>query len=134
MMREYEAVLKAAGDPNRVRLLKMLEGGEMCVCQLVAALSLAQSTVSKHLALLHAAGLVEQRKEGRWVQVRLAKTAVNDYAQPLLRLLQEWLQDDEVIKNDARRIFQIKRMPAESLCCAKAAELVDAALARKGTK
>jgi predicted transcriptional regulator len=110
----------------------MLENGEMCVCQLVAALALAQSTVSKHLALLHAAGLVEQQKEGRWVHVRLSEAAVNEYAQPLLTLLRSWLKDDEVITNDAQRIAQIRRMPAESLCCENAAALVDEALMKRG--
>ncbi|NIM04216.1 MAG: ArsR family transcriptional regulator, partial [Armatimonadetes bacterium] len=43
MLRDYEAVLKAAADPNRARILKMLEGGEMCVCQIVTALELSQS-------------------------------------------------------------------------------------------
>ena len=42
MLRDYEAVLKAAADPNRARILKMLEGGELCVCQIVAALHLSQ--------------------------------------------------------------------------------------------
>lgn len=129
MLREYEAVLKAVADRNRVRLLKMLGGGEMCVCQLVAALGLAQSTVSKHLALLHAAGLVEQRKEGRWVHVRLSESAVNEYTQPLLKLLRSWLNDDEAIRSDARRVAQIRRMPVETLCCANPAEVVDRELA-----
>ena len=46
-IREYESVMKAIADPTRVRILKILEGGEMCVCQIIAILSLGQSTVSK---------------------------------------------------------------------------------------
>ena len=117
MLRDYEMVLKAAADPNRARILKMLEGGEMCVCQIVATLGLSQSTVSKHLALLRAAGLVEERKEGRWVHFRLAQSAVNQYALPLLSLLHGWLAKDPVILADAKRVKQLRRMPVDELCC-----------------
>ena len=116
MLRDYEAVLKAAADPNRARILKMLERGEMCVCQIVATLELSQSTVSKHLALLRAAGLVEERKEGRWVHLRLADNPVNDYALPLLSLLQGWLAKDVKIREDGKRAGRIRRIPVEQLC------------------
>ncbi len=116
MLTEYEAVLKAAADPNRARILKMLEGGEMCVCQIVAALGLSQSTISKHLFLLRMAGLIEERKEGRWVHFRLAKTITNEYAQPLLSLLRGWLKKDATLRADAERVAQIRRLPVERLC------------------
>jgi len=116
MLRAYEAVLKAAADPNRARVLKMLEVGELCVCQIVAALDLSPSTVSKHLSLLRAAGLVEERKEGRWVHFRLAEQAANDYALPLLSLLRAWLRKDPVIRADRATVSRIRRMPVEELC------------------
>jgi DNA-binding transcriptional ArsR family regulator len=125
MLRDYEAVLKAAADPNRARILKMLEGGELCVCQIVAALNLSQSTVSKHLSLLHAAGLVEQRKVGRWVHLRLGEGAVNEYAQPLLALLRGWLNKDAAVKADAARVRRIRRTPVEELCCPNPGEALD---------
>jgi len=117
MLRDYEAVLKAAADPNRARILKMLEGGELCVCQIVAALHLSQSTVSKHLSLLRTAGLVEERKVGRWVHFRLGELAVNDYAQPLLALLRGWLAKDATVNADAQRVRRIRKTPVEDLCC-----------------
>ena len=116
MLRDYEAVLKAAADPNRARILKMLERGELCVCQIVATLELSQSTVSKHLSLLRAAGLVEERKKGRWVHFRLADTPVNDYALPVLSLLRGWLGKDATIREDGKRAGQIRRIPVETLC------------------
>jgi DNA-binding transcriptional ArsR family regulator len=116
MLRQYEAVLKAAGDPSRARILKMLESGEMCVCQIVAALKLSQSTISKHLSLLRAAGLVDERKEGRWVYFRLADSSVNAYAQALLALIRRWLKEDAVVLQDAQRVAEIRKMPAEQLC------------------
>ncbi len=129
MLRDYEAVLKAAADPNRVRILKMLEGGELCACQIVAALGLSSSTVSKHLSLLHAAGLVDERKAGRWVHFRLAEVAVNGYAQSLLGLLRGWLNRDTTVRADGERVRRIRKMPAESLCCPNPAAVVDRLLA-----
>ncbi len=129
MLRAYEAVLKAAADPNRVRILKMLEGGELCVCQIVAALNLSQSTVSKHLSLLHAAGLVEERKIGRWVHFRLGEAAINEYAQPMLALLRGWLGKDATVKTDAERVKRIRKMPVEELCCPNPGGALDRILA-----
>lgn len=65
-------VTKALGDVQRLRILSLLERGELCVCQIIEVLGLAPSTVSKHLSLLSAAGLLEMRKEGRWAYYRLA--------------------------------------------------------------
>ena len=116
MLRDYEAALKAAADPNRARVLKMLEGGELCVCQIVAVLGLSQSTVSRHLSLLRGAGLVEERKEGRWVHFRLAEERVNEYALPLLSLVRQWMKEDAIIRTDAEKLARIRRMPVEELC------------------
>jgi len=116
MLRDYEAVLKAAADPSRARVLKMLEAGELCVCQMVAVLGLSPSTVSRHLSLLRAAGLVEERKAGKWVHFRLAEARLNDYALSLLRLLGGWLREDGLIREDARKAGRIRRIPVEQLC------------------
>jgi DNA-binding transcriptional ArsR family regulator len=129
MLRDYEAVLKAAADPNRARILKMLEGGELCVCQIVAALNLSQSTVSKHLSLLHAAGLVEERKTGRWVHFRLGEEAINEYARPLLALIAGWLNKDATVNADAERVTRIRKTPVEELCCPNPGEALDRLLA-----
>ena len=61
-MRETLRVTKALSDLQRVRILMLLRGGELCVCQIVEVLALAPSTISKHLSLLSAAGLVDWRK------------------------------------------------------------------------
>lgn len=123
MLCDYEAVLKAAAGPTRARILKMLEGGELCVCQIVAVLRLSQSTVSKHLSLLRAAGLVEERKDGRWIHFRLAEQGVNEYALPLLSLVRTWLQRDPVLLRDEERAARIRRMSAEELCALSPAAL-----------
>ena len=72
-MRDLMAVIKALADENRVRILMALGPGELCVCQIVELLGLAPSTVSKHMAILKQARLVDSRKEGRWMFYRLAE-------------------------------------------------------------
>ena len=58
---------KALADETRLRILKLLETREMCVCELMVALGLTQPTASHHLGLLENAHLVKRRKEGKWV-------------------------------------------------------------------
>jgi DNA-binding transcriptional ArsR family regulator len=70
-MRDFIRITKALADPNRVRVLLALKRRELCVCQISELLQLAPSTISKHLSLLHLAGLIESRKSERWVFYRL---------------------------------------------------------------
>lgn len=72
-MREIVKVLKALADETRLRLLKVLMRGEFCVCELVDALEVNQSNLSRHLAVLKNAGLVSDRKEGLWVYYTVDK-------------------------------------------------------------
>src|SRR5262252_3479152 len=67
-----EALFKALGDATRLRILALLVGGEICVCDIHDALRLPQPTVSRHLAYLRREGLVETRREGLWIHYRLA--------------------------------------------------------------
>ena len=65
-------LFKALSDETRLRILALLRGGELCVCDLMAILDLPQSTVSRHLAYLRNAGLVDDRRQGVWMFYRLA--------------------------------------------------------------
>lgn len=64
---------KALSEPLRVRIMVLLTEGELCVCDLTEVLSLPQSTVSRHMGRLKAAGLVDDRREGKWVHYQLAR-------------------------------------------------------------
>ena len=79
-MRDFELALKAAGDPTRTRILKLLEGGGLCGCQVQAVLGIAPSTISKHLAILRNAGLVEDRRDGKWIEYALTPEGRNPFA------------------------------------------------------
>ncbi|AKB41394.1 ArsR/SmtB family transcription factor [Methanosarcina mazei] len=69
-------IFKALADPNRLKIVKLLKEGELCACELTIALSSSQSTVSHHLSVLKSAGLVKERKEGKWSYFRLSEGAV----------------------------------------------------------
>ena len=112
-MKVFIKVMKALSDTNRVKLLKMLQEREMCVCEIQAALTIAQPTVSKHLKILEDAGLVERQKDGLWVNYSLSNGSRSPYAASLLGNLRHWLNEDPVIRDLVGRSEEIRR---EDLC------------------
>jgi ArsR family transcriptional regulator len=112
-MKDFVRVMKALSDPNRVAILKMLENKVMCVCELVAALELAQPTVSKHLKVLEDAGLVDSRKEGVWVNYHLSDGKQGPYVAAILGNLRHWLEDDPRIAELVEKLPLIQR---ENIC------------------
>jgi ArsR family transcriptional regulator len=115
-MRDFELALKAAGDPTRTRILKLLEGGGLCGCQVQLVLRLAPSTVSKHLAMLKIAGLVEDQRDGKWIQYALSPEAKNPHARDILAMLRGPLDRDPTVMADRRRLREIKAIPLAKLC------------------
>jgi ArsR family transcriptional regulator, arsenate/arsenite/antimonite-responsive transcriptional repressor len=115
-MRKLMAILKALADENRVRALVALHPKELCVCQLVELLRLAPSTVSKHMAILKQAGLVEGRKEGRWMFYRLTEHDASVEAKELTSLVCQLLADDPLRHEDAKRMKQVLKMDRDDLC------------------
>ena len=106
-------VLKALGHPVRLRIAAMLRGGELCVCQMTAVLDLAASTVSAHLTDLKRAGLVQERKDGRWVLHRLMQDAAAvAHLEPVWRSIAR----DPQVEADARLLRELRRVPVEELC------------------
>lgn len=115
-MRDLMAVVKALADENRLRVLVFLGDGELCVCQIIELLGLAPSTVSKHLTILYQAGLLDSRKQGRWVHYRLAR-AGSPAVREAIRFVRKCLKDDPLTLRDGRRVKQVCRMSLEELCC-----------------
>ena len=83
-LRPLVGTLKALAHPVRLRILALLRGGELCVCEVAEVLSLAPSTVSEHLTALRRSGVVREWKVGRWVHVALSDEAS---ARPMLEAL-----------------------------------------------
>ena len=92
-MKKFVKVMKALSDPNRVKIIKLLQHKMMCVCELQGALGISQPTVSKHLKILEEAGLVGYTKDGLWVNYRLSDGSDSPYAASLLGNLRHWLND-----------------------------------------
>ena len=116
MLETFETVAKAVADPNRVRIMKLLDWGELCVCQITAVLDLAPATVSKHLAALKTAGLLQQRREGKWVYYRLAEREFNPHAPRFLALVRASLDDDPTLAEDRRVLARVNALPLQVLC------------------
>lgn len=116
MLETFETVAKAIADPSRVRILKLLESGELCVCQITTVLDLAPATVSKHLAGLKTAGLLQQRRDGKWVYYRLAERDFNAHARPFLDLVRSSLKDDPTTAEDRRVLALVNAVPVQVLC------------------
>ena len=74
-VRPWSRLLRAVADETRLRIVALLAEGELCVCHVEAALALPQPTVSRHLGVLRAAGVVDARRDGTWVYYRLAPAA-----------------------------------------------------------
>ena len=111
-MKSFLKVMKALSDPNRVKIIKLLQQKEMCVCELQGALEIAQPTVSKHLKILEESGLVGFRKEGLWVNYFLTD-GTTPYAASVLGNLKHWLDDDPEIAELIRIVPHLNR---EKLC------------------
>lgn len=115
-MREFMNITKALADESRIRVLFALRGGELCACQLVEFLALAGSTVSKHLSVLYQAGLVELRKEGRWVYYKLSGRGASRPVRTALK----WVFDAAVelprIQADRKTLERILAMDPVELC------------------
>jgi len=115
-MRELVSVFKALADEPRVRILAALVGGELCVCQLVELLGLATSTVSKHVTILRQAGLVDSRKQGRWVYCRLAEEGTTPAAREVSTLVAHLLEKEPQVRLDRKQLATIRKLNPEDLC------------------
>lgn len=94
---------KSLSDPNRVRIVEALRQGELCVCELCDALDLTQSTLSTHLQVIRAAGIVRSRKEGKWSYYALTLEAagvVDDWLHPF----RAGIRRDALLNRDRKRL------------------------------
>ncbi|MFH2066890.1 MAG: metalloregulator ArsR/SmtB family transcription factor [Pseudomonadota bacterium] len=112
-MRDFIKVMKALSDPNRVKMIKLLQRRVLCVCEIQMSLGLAQSTASKHLKILEEAGLITYVKEGLWVNYRLADGSRNPYVASMLGNLRHWLEDEAEIGTLMGKLPEIRR---ETIC------------------
>ena len=86
-LRFLENLLKSVADETRLLILTMLQDGEMCVCEIMEALPVSQPAVSHHLRILRQAGLINDRRQGKWVFYSLNPEAVESAASLLDKML-----------------------------------------------
>lgn len=115
-MRDLVAMTKALADESRLRALALLANGELCLCQIVEVLGLASSTVSRHMAILNQARLVETRKEGRWAYFRLADDEAPQAAQDAIQIVLTELGNAPQGKADKKSLKGVLKIEPEELC------------------
>ena len=115
-MRDFINITKAMSDESRVRILMLLREGELCVCQIIEMIGLAPSTVSRHMAILVQAGLVDFRKEGKWRYYRLPGREGSVSIQRALKWLQSELGDSPMVREDAKRLKVVMAKDVKILC------------------
>jgi ArsR family transcriptional regulator len=106
-----ESLFGALADRTRLRILGLLAGGEVCVCDIHETLKIPQPRASRHLAYLRRAGLVEARKQGLWVHYRLAPAA-DRVAQMIVEAVEHALGHLPAIARDRARLEK------KTGCCA----------------
>lgn len=84
-------VFRAFGDENRLRILQLLQGGEMCACKLLEELVISQPTLSHHMAILCDAGIVVGRKDGKWTHYSLSASGCRQ----TLAMLAQYIRTEE---------------------------------------
>ena len=110
------SIARALSDETRVRMLLALQGGELCVCQITEMLALAPSTISKHLSVLHHAGLIESRKSERWVYYRLPDATASVAVREAIDWVAKSLSDTPQAADDCKKLKQILKENPTTLC------------------
>jgi len=100
-MNELVTIFKALSDETRLRVIKLLEQGELCVCDITAALDMVQPKVSFHLSALKEAGLIKDRKQGKWIHYSLTE---KDLFRRMLILSACERMQDSTISGDRKRL------------------------------
>jgi len=106
-VRPVSRLFKALGDETRLRIVALLSHDELCVCHLADALRLSQPRVSRHLAILRAAGVVESRREGSWIYYRLVPQADRDCERQLEALVRSF-EKRAVVGRDLERLVKLR--------------------------
>ena len=102
-LRAVDRLLKALADPTRLRIVGLLQGGEVCVCHIQGSLKISQPKTSRHLAYLRRSGVVTTERRGLWVYYRLASQPT-PVTQSLLDAARHCVASAPTVHADARRL------------------------------
>ena len=107
---DMELLFRSLADKTRLRLLNLMGNDEVCVCYFVEVLKSPQPKISRHLAYLRKAGIVDARREGKWMHYRIVEPHDLRGAR-VLKNIREWLSEDKEMRRDRERLVQ--------MCCVK---------------
>jgi len=110
MIKDMEQFFRALSDGTRLRLLNLMSGQEVCVCYFIEILGLPQSTISRHLAYMRRAGLVQSRREGKWMHYRLAVPR-QAFLQAVLHDVLKSFQSDKEMERERARLHRASCSP-----------------------
>ena len=106
---DMELFFRALADRTRLRLINLMSQGEICVCFFVEVIKTNQPKISRHLAYLRRAGIVDARRDGKWMHYQIT-TPPDEHAAQVLREVQAWLRADPKMQKDYKRLARV--------CCA----------------
>lgn len=123
-MDELIKTFKALSEETRLRIIKLLEGGELCVCDIVAALDLVQPKISFHLNALKEAGFIKDRKQGKWIHYCIDDSDM--FKRFLIFSVLERVSDD-LVAEDKQRLDAFLKLKEKKVigtktkkkCCAR---------------
>lgn len=114
MIEEKAKLFKALSDPNRLRILKMLQAKKLCVCEITYVLDLAPSTVSEHLSILKRSEFILEEKDGKWVNYMINPRPSDPVVGSILSMLPFWINDTAAADSGLERIDSADR---NEICC-----------------
>lgn len=106
---QVEILFKALADRTRLRLLNLMNTDEICVCFFVEVLKTNQPKISRHLAYLRRARIVEARRDGKWMHYRIVEPP-DPHAARIFSGVRQWLKEDAEMQRDRERLIKV--------CCA----------------
>ncbi|MGM0417257.1 MAG: ArsR/SmtB family transcription factor [Thermodesulfobacteriota bacterium] len=116
-MKDTVNILKALSDKNRLKIIyALMETDELCACQITEILKVKGATASRHLAVLASAGLLESRKEGRWVYYRINNDFFVKYNNELYQWIKNEKTNSEEFKIEHKKISHILKQDPEVIC------------------
>ena len=109
-MRDFVKLFKALSNEIRIRILKVLLERECCVCEVIQALNISKSRVSRNLGTLEDAGFIKSNRDGPWIVYSVDRKELNNYGTSLIELLRGSLVDEEIILQDKQRLSRAVRV------------------------
>ena len=118
-MKKLTNIIKSLSDETRLRVIKLLEERELCVCELIQVLDMSQPRISRHLRVLKNAGLVDDRREGKWVYYSLCNGTDNEEIKAILKTIAVLGNDNPAVKKDKKNLKKAVRLSETEGTCAK---------------